>query len=55
MHALDAPFPVTDRQRALSQGSPTVASLILALSGAVAGRVLVGRVAPARLIRARAQ
>ena len=32
-----------DRTRAMSQGSPALAMLLVALGGAIAGRALVGR------------
>jgi hypothetical protein len=43
----------TDRERAMTEGSPALATLVLALAGALAGRALVGRVVLTRLIRRR--
>lgn len=43
----------TDREQAMSGGSPALVGLIVALGGAVVGRALVGRVVLARMIRRR--
>ena len=41
----------TDPDRAMTDGSPALATLILALGGAIAGRALVGRAVLARVVR----
>jgi len=41
----------TDRERAMTEGSPALATLILALGGVIAGRALVGRAVLARVVR----
>ena len=41
----------TDPERAMMQGSPELAMLILALGGAIAGRTLLGRVVLGRVVR----
>jgi hypothetical protein len=43
----------TDRERAMTEGSPALATLILALGAAVAGRTLMGRIVLTRMIRRR--
>lgn len=40
-----------DPERAMTEGSPALATLILALGGAIAGRALVGRAVLARVVR----
>lgn len=41
----------THRDQAMSEGSPALATLILALGGALVGRALVGRTVLARAMR----
>ena len=41
----------TDPERAMTEGSPALATLILALGGALAGRALVGRAVLTRIVR----
>jgi len=41
----------TDPERAMMEGSPALATLILALGGAIAGRTLLGRVVLGRVVR----
>ena len=41
----------TDPERALSEGSPALVTLILTLGGALAGRALVGRTLLSKAVR----
>lgn len=40
-----------DPERAMTEGSPALAALILALGGAIAGRALIGRAVLTRVVR----